>query len=190
MSTRTNEAGETARYLYDPRSNLARVEELGPRGATLVTQYFYDARGNLERQIDPRGAETTFQYDPAGRLEAEISDSLAVYYDYDETGNLKSVTDGRGTTFHQYDLLGRLIEARYPTGEVETFTYDPTGRRLTITYEGRTYWYVYDGHGDVAGLVDAAGAMVARYEYDDYGRVVHMWGAGGREAREGQAEVH
>jgi len=26
--------------------------------------------------------------------------------------------------------------------------------------------------------------MVARYEYDDYGRVVHMWGADGQEVRE------
>jgi len=78
VSSRTNEAGETSRYLYDLRSNLARVEEPGPGGSTLVTQYFYDARGNVERQIDPRGAKTFLEYDPAGRLKAEISGSLAI----------------------------------------------------------------------------------------------------------------
>jgi len=40
------------------------------------------------------------------------------------------------------------------------------------------------------GLVDAQGILVARYEYDDYGRIVHMWGADGQEVREGQGQIH
>jgi len=95
----------------------------------------------VERQIDPRGAETSFEYDPAGRLKAEISDSLAIHYDYGETGNLKAVTDGRGTTSFEYDLLGRLMEARYPAGEVETFTYDGVGNLLTRTDSSGTTGY-------------------------------------------------
>ena len=37
---------------------------------------------------------------------------------------------------------------------------------------GKSYYYVNNAHGDVVGLVDAAGAVVNRYQYDAFGNTV------------------
>jgi len=38
-----------------------------------------------------------------------------------------------------------------------------------MSYDGQTYYYVFNGHGDVAALTDASGIKVASYRYDPWG---------------------
>ena len=63
-------------------------------------------------------------------------------------------------------FLDRHADVRRHVRDFPLTTADQKPRQATGHNEGETYWYVYNGHGDVIGLVDAAGAMIARYEYD------------------------
>ncbi|AIQ14933.1 polymorphic toxin-type HINT domain-containing protein [Paenibacillus durus] len=70
-------------------------------------------------------------------------------------------------------------------GVTKSYSYDTNERPLTITYKGQTYWYVYNGHGDVVALTDAEGKVAARYEYDAWGLVTGMYNRYGERVREG-----
>jgi RHS repeat-associated protein len=50
------------------------------------------------------------------------------------------------------------------------------GGLLARTDTNGTTYYHSDGSGNVTALMDSNGNMVARYEYDGYGRLIGMWG--------------
>jgi RHS repeat-associated protein len=58
---------------------------------------------------------------------------------------------------------------------VLTYTFNEEGRPLSVTFKGQTFWYVYNGHGDVTALTDKNGEVAVRYEYDDWGLVSRMY---------------
>lgn len=57
-----------------------------------------------------------------------------------------------------------------------SYTYDGDGAPLTLTHQGKTYYYHANGHGDVVALTDESGQVVASYRYDAWGRVVERRG--------------
>ncbi len=65
------------------------------------------------------------------------------------------------------------------------YTYDELGRPLSIRFKGETFWYVYNGHGDVVAFTDQNGEIAARYEYDEWGLVTRMYNRYGERVREG-----
>ncbi|MDQ0114627.1 RHS repeat-associated core domain-containing protein [Paenibacillus harenae] len=67
----------------------------------------------------------------------------------------------------------------------KSYTFDVNDRPLSITMEGQTFWYVYNGHGDVVALTDKYGKVAARYEYDAWGLVTRMYNGLGERVREG-----
>lgn len=53
-------------------------------------------------------------------------------------------------------------------GKAADFTY-AGGQPATMTYDGATYYYVYNGQGDVIGLTKADGTLVMGYTYGAWG---------------------
>ena len=85
-----------------------------------LTQYFYDARGNLTRVILPEGNQIDSTYDLANRL-TQVTDSLGnkIVYEYDVEGNRTSeeTKDPQGTlkkyldfTYDAYNRLKRIVQ--------------------------------------------------------------------------------
>ncbi|MDQ0062456.1 glycohydrolase toxin TNT-related protein [Paenibacillus harenae] len=188
-----------------------RIREVG-KGYTIIgTNYTYKARNQLvHRENAIRYEEYDYTYDDAGNL---LMDSRSKY-EWNALGQLTKVTfpDGFGEKY-AYDMLGRRIsktqfnhtgstqevtqytykgdtwaitEERDGSGNVtKSYTFDANDRPLTITMEGQTFWYVYNGHGDVAALTDKDGKVAARYEYDAWGLVSRMYNGLGERVREG-----
>ena len=50
-----------------------------------------------------------------------------------------------------------------------TFTYDASGRPLSITLNGTTYYYVTNLQGDVTAILNTSGTAVVTYTYDAWG---------------------
>ena len=48
----------------------------------------------------------------------------------------------------------------------KAYTYDDNGYPLTMTYEGKIYYYLTNYRGDVLALVNELGEEVASYTYD------------------------
>ena len=61
------------------------------------------------------------------------------------------------------------------TGTTKTtvqFVYDAQGKPFMLRLNGKTdYFYLYNGLGDVVGLIDSSNKVVVRYQYNSWGKV-------------------
>ena len=108
------------RFEYDSFNNVTKqIGEFlaGEEATARVTEFRYDADGNLSETIDALG-NSSFQTN-------------------DEFGRPTTVTDRRGnTTTLEYDqLIGSPTKVINPDLTEQTFTYDSNGRPLTQTNE-------------------------------------------------------
>jgi len=64
---------------------------------------------------------------------------------------------------------GDMYRQTSPVSRTLYYVRDPGGRLLAVTEGTTVYYYGLDGHGSVANLTDASGAVVNTYRYDPYG---------------------
>ena len=51
----------------------------------------------------------------------------------------------------------------------------PQGKPFMLRVNGKTdYFYLYNGLGDVVGLVDSSNQVVVRYQYNSWGKVTFI----------------
>lgn len=175
------------RHAYDALGN--RTETVLPDGRVLNNLYYGSGhlhqinidgdvvtdieRDRLHRAVQrTQGALTSqFQYDPVGRLLAQVAGHLGVgqgaepviarRYEYDESGNLLAIDDQRnGRKQYSYDVVGRIMSAVQPD-LAERFAFDPAhnlldasvasggrveGNRVRVFEDKR---YDYDAHGNL-----------------------------------------
>jgi RHS repeat-associated protein len=115
--------------------------------------YAYNAQGQLERQCDALGLETSYAYDEDFNIKSQIRNGKKISYAYDLQGRMINIKeesretealethlayDSQGhktheidslgnTTQYKYDGLGRLISISTPTeteNPITVFTYD------------------------------------------------------------------
>ena len=138
LKKQTDPTGVVTNYDYNARDELIRSSMVDPDGTTpsglieTVTRYI---DGKPISVTDPRGNETTHEYDTLDRLVHTVYPVVAGVgraeerREYDEAGNLVSSTDplGRETRF-VYDDRNRLIQTVHPDGALELARYDAVGR--------------------------------------------------------------
>ena len=180
--TVTDQAGNKRSSTSDSLGRMTRVVE-DPDGYGYVTDYAYDALGNLRKvkQSSPQGfQERFFAYDSLGRLvrtsnpEVEINSNLPAHADpvtnrtqwsaaqaYDVINRTSTMTDPRGVeTTLTYDQLGRLKSAAYTNDPANT----PT---VTYTYDDATV-------PNSKGRLTSVSSSVSTYKYtayDELGRI-------------------
>lgn len=49
------------------------------------------------------------------------------------------------------------------------FTYDASGRPVSVTYDGTPYFYALNLQGDVVAILDSSGMAVVQYTYTAWG---------------------
>lgn len=146
-TTFTYDAADHVRTQTDPLAN--------------VTEWQYDAVGNVSKVIDAKNRATEYRYDGADRLDKVIApDTTVTDYDYDAVGNMTTRTDANlHTTSFGYDDASRLTSVLSP--------------------KGQRWIYEYDGNGNRTKMVDANGNTTAgdpldgttAYAYDELNRV-------------------
>ena len=91
-------------------------------------------------------------------------------YTYDTSGNTETKYYYNGST-----LSGLVKTTTGSTGTTKTtvqFVYDAEGEPLLLRFNGKTdYFYLYNGLGDIVGLIDSSNKVVVRYQYDSWGKV-------------------
>ncbi|MCA1614559.1 MAG: DUF4214 domain-containing protein, partial [Acidobacteria bacterium] len=121
--TVTDQRGRKRSSVSDALGRLTQVtEDPTPGGLNYVTNYGYDALGNLRTVTQGEQPARVFVYDSLSRLtSASNPESGTVGYTYDANGNLKTKTDARGVTAtYTYDLLNRNIITSYAGGGTST----------------------------------------------------------------------
>ena len=133
----------------------------------------YDASGN---PLNYRGHTLTWEY---GRQLAGYDD---ITYTYNEDGIRTSKTvDGETTNYYLYGTqLFEQANDDYAlhffydrNGELAGFIYYylSTGVDDPIQYQ---YYYVKNVQGDITGITDIFGNLVAKYEYDAWGKLINV----------------
>ena len=152
---------------YDALNRMTRLTD--PQGNSY--DFAHDRAGQRTSLRFPNGMTTTYGHDAASRIarletkNSSLQPLLALAYAYDPAGDLLTLTRGpagtagAGTAAYAYDPLHQLIQASYPDGAGDSFTYDPVGNRLTAN--GTPYLY------DAANRLTRAGRMT--YAYDKTG---------------------
>ena len=161
---------KTITYQYDELNQLIR-ENNGVLGTTVL--YTYDAGGNPTLL---RGVPLTWG---EGRRLKRVSLSWGtVDFAYDSDGKRVRKTSGGNTTTYYYNgnvLSGLVRKAANNTEAAKTtvqFVYDTQGKPFMLRLNGKTdYFYLYNGLGDVTGLVDSSNQVVVRYQYNSWGKV-------------------
>lgn len=187
------------RITYDKAKHTTIVDD--SRGGR--THYFGNEAGLVDREIDPTGVETRYEWDQSCRKVAEI-DGLGnrTEWAYDQRGNTvlernalreetkrvfnalnlpEAIVDAAGGRWSiEYDDRGKPMRLVDPLGHARTFRHDRRGRlRRSEDPMGHSFELAYDERGDLAESKDPEGGRT-RYEWDARGRVTAHIDAMGR----------
>ena len=101
----------------------------------------------------------------AGRVLAEIE-----YFYADDGTLIGKAFNGKRVNF-EYDLRGQLLAVKDASGkDLERYTYDPAGNRLSKTINGVTTTYTYDKANQLA--TSTVNGKTTHYKYDAAGRMI------------------
>ena len=189
--------GTTVLYTYDAGGNMTSRKTYDYTEGTLQTikknetftyrsdgwkdqilswngyRYTYDAGGNPTLL---RGVPLTWG---EGRRLKKVSLSWGtVDFAYDSDGKRVKKISGNTETKYYYNgsiLSGLVRTTAGSTGTTKTtvqFVYDAEGKPFLLRLNGKTdYFYLYNGLGDITGLVDSSNHVVVRYQYNSWGKV-------------------
>ena len=116
--------------------------------------------GRRLKRIAATAGEVTFAYDSDGKRVRKTGGGNITTYYYNGnvlSGLVRKASKDAGTT---------------GTGTTVQFVYDTQGKPFMLRMNGKTdYFYLYNGLGDVTGLVDSSNQVVVRYQYNSWGKV-------------------
>ena len=137
-------------YAYDAGGNPTVL-----RGMALTW-----GEGRRLKRIAATAGEVTFAYDSDGKRVRKTSGGIETKYYYSGntlSGLVRKAAKDAGTT---------------GTGTTVQFVYDTQGKPFMLRLNGKTdYFYLYNGLGDITGLVDSSNQVVVRYQYNSWGKV-------------------
>ena len=179
----TNEVeadGTVHKYVYDPLYRLVQVLDNFRAGqpatsdTNVMTNYRYDANGNIISNIDPLNHNTNFAYDALDRMVEETNAlSNKWLYGYDPAGNLATRIDANGAiTDYSYYADDQLQMIDYPAYDVK-YKYNETNFLVEMTDNlGKTTW-TYDDLDRLINQQDALNHKLA-YQYDNVGNLTKL----------------
>ena len=155
LNNRTQEThsnGDVVDYVYNKKCQLEAVKLNG----TVTDTYTYNGVG----AVLTRNGQA-FTYDQWNRLDSIDNQS----YKYDADG-IRTEING---TEYLTDAQNRVVaEINGDTVSAEIiYGHQPLARKVGSSW----YYYIYNAHGDVIGMVNDSGTVVNNYTYDAWGNV-------------------
>ena len=162
----------TTNLSYDPADHIMQVSY--PNGR--IVKYTYDSGERRSSLSDQTGYMVTYTYDPVGRLSKVTSGSggLIASYTYDSNGRLSQKNLGNGAfTTYSYEATGNVLHLiNYSSQTVLNsrfdYTYDATGRKITMATLNGQWQYSYDASGQLTSVTPPTTSAV-QYAYDAAG---------------------
>ena len=167
----------------------------GVAGVNEVTDFVYDAKGNVLQKTVTAGVATrqwNTTYNAFGQVltidgpRTDVTDVMTyAYYGASDRcvtcrGNVKMTTNAAGhvTAFNSYDVDGQPTRSTDPNGVVTTLSYDVRGRLKTRTVNAgnalaETTGFDYDNAGQLIKVTMPDGSFL-RYQYDAAHRLTEM----------------
>ncbi|HEY0313478.1 MAG TPA: RHS repeat-associated core domain-containing protein [Allosphingosinicella sp.] len=173
----TDAEGNKTSYVYDGFDRLYQTlypsssKGAGSSDSSNYEQFLYDDNGNVTSQRTRANETLTYSYDALNRRTVK---------------NVPTSSSGASSysTYFGYDLLGRMLYARFAsiTGSGITNTYDGLGRLTSaannMSGAARTVSYAYDLHNNRTRVTHPDGNY-ASYSYDGLDRLTAVQENGG-----------
>ena len=192
-------------YTYDNGGNITSVKEYayttGEISGTpvqktytytewkdLLTNYngtaiTYDAIGNPLNWTNGKMFTWT-----AGRQLSGVTDANnTITYTYDDNGIRTSKTVNGITT--DYYLNGTAIIMQKTGDNCIWYTYDESGNLSGLRAGSSEYYYYRNGQGDIIGIIDGTGSIVAKYSYDAWGNPVAITDGNGNDVSSNASHI-
>ena len=158
---------------YDKLNRISYIEADGK-----TTTYSYDSRGNRKTEnttaISFDESDFNFAYDEVNRLKSvtkvdESGTATTTLNEYTSDGLRYSKTVNGTKTYYVFDKQGRITtEVDSNKAITANYIWSPDRTLAKIDNSG-TYYYIYNGHGDVVQILDTSGNIVNQYSYDLWG---------------------
>ena len=136
-------------FTYNTQGKIVKVTRKTDTMLGTTTEYVYNARGFIEKQIIIAGQNsltTTFEYDTKGNLIKETDpDGAVAYYEYDNKINPYYLINQRPAWVSAFNKSpNNVIKATGRYNFQRTFKYDAEGYPTEVTEDnGLTYQYSY-----------------------------------------------
>ncbi len=165
----TSSTTTTTDYTYDKLDRL-QTEKIVKDGITTNKAYTYDLLGNR--------AQTPAVYDFTVNEKDQVvsipnaDDANTSYYRYGQDGlRYEKSFDGK-TFYYSYDIDGNLSKVNDGTS-TDSFSWaDGKVYAKKDGTDSQTYYYLYNGFGDVVQLIDSEGNIANSYTYDAWGNPI------------------
>ena len=103
----------------------------------------------------------------------EASATEDVFNAFNAEGQRASKKTGGTTTYYTYEY--DKVVKEHDTNGVSAYNVYGTNL-ISRDVAGQKVYYLYNGHGDVTGLVSSSGTIIASYYYDAFGNIVEQSG--------------
>ena len=176
-------SGAETIYFYDNNGNLisksagiSALATIGEGTGTSLPNFGLIIRKDQESGTGSKDL-TLYTYDRYNRLTGTKSENTRAAYRYNAQGYRVEKTSNGETTRYLYEYDKVVLETDGSNRE-KTFQVYGSGTLLYrsveagIGTEAQDYYYLYNAHGDVTGLVDAEGSIAATYDYDAFGNII------------------
>jgi len=135
--------------------------------------FSYDTIGNPLNWRD----NMQFTWSEGRRLATISNRAITANYTYNQDGIRTSKTVNGVRT--DYYLNGTTIVMQKTGDNCIWFTYDENGLVTGFRYNDQEYYYYKNLQGDIIGIVDSAGSVVAEYYYSAWGTLTYVSDANG-----------
>ncbi|MEL7499509.1 MAG: putative Ig domain-containing protein [Planctomycetota bacterium] len=163
--------GADRSFEYSQDGFLIADYSIDSGGQVRQIRYEYDSFGNRIRMVDSIKGQTVYEYNDAGQLVIESSDSGDIRYSYDINGNLIQKEGPNETTIYDWDASGRLTRMEKTVGgetDVTQYIYDAFGKRTAVIRDGVTTYTIYETIDGVSRLLeelDTDGNVIRSFTY-------------------------
>lgn len=159
----------------------SRIGRVLDDGTTQLSQYEYNALGNVTKAIDPVGRETQYTYASnqqdvlsiAQKTGASSVSTLA-QFTYNNQHRPLSYTDAAGqTTSYTYNAAGQLTQQTNPLNQSTRYVYNTLGQLTSVVNANNAtvLTLTYTPEGNVASRTDSEG-HITQYSYDAFDRLL------------------
>ena len=175
-------------YTYTP-------SDVTPSNPINIIDYNYDNHiwtdqlTNYNNEVDEYNTPVRYTYDVIGNpltyrngmtmswtgrmLDGITQNGMTYTYTYDIDG-IRTSKYVNGHTNRYFLSGGEVVREEPAEGNIVTYLFDENGARygfkLRNSQGQQTYWYIFNGQGDVIALIDKTGTWVVNYTYDAWGK--------------------